>query len=123
MRPDGGGSGITTRVETSKLNQASNNLAELRGDTDNADRASQQDTLDAVAGLNRGAPGSGPGGGAFETAIGLFDMDTRWQQQVINLKGLLQSINEKIHETQGNYSRREEHESSAHHSAITRDFG
>ncbi|WP_327358669.1 hypothetical protein [Streptomyces sp. NBC_01304] len=119
VRPDGP-DGSTLRVDDAKLNEASNNLVELRGDTDKVDNTAHDDTLNAVSGLNRhGAPD----GGAWDTAHGLFEMDTRWAHQVGNLKGMLQSISEKIHDTRGNYTRREQHEQAKNDRSMMSDFG
>ncbi|MFC7303305.1 hypothetical protein ACFQVC_03635 [Streptomyces monticola] len=116
-------SGPTTRVDTDKLNTASNNLVELRGDTDNADRVSQEDTFDAIKYLNKHSFGTAPDDGSWATAGGLVELDTRWTQQVLNLKEMLQSISDKIHDTRGNYTRREDHERSQHDRGVMSDFG
>ncbi|WP_327353046.1 hypothetical protein [Streptomyces sp. NBC_01304] len=110
-------------MDDAKLNQASNNLVELRGDTDNADKVSQEDTFEAITGLNKNSLGSAPTEGAWLTAGGLSELDTRWGQQVINLKTMLQSISEKIHDTRGNYTRREDHERAQNDRSMMSDFG
>ncbi|WP_329121651.1 hypothetical protein [Streptomyces sp. NBC_01465] len=121
MREAEGGSG-TTKVDTVTLNRASNNLVELRGSTDSVDNAADSDTLAASTGLNRHGGGS-MGDGGWVTAGGLVTMDVRWGDQVINLKTMLQSISEKLHETRGNYTDREQQEQGEYYRQTVSDFG
>ncbi|GAA1349115.1 hypothetical protein [Streptomyces beijiangensis] len=121
MREAAGGSG-TTKVDTATLNQASNNLVELRGSTDSVDNTADDDTLAASSGLNKHGGGS-MGDGGWVSAGGLVTMDVRWGDQVINLKTLLQTISEKLHETRGNYTDREQQEKSEYYHHAVSDFG
>jgi hypothetical protein len=120
---DGGGGEGTTQVDTVTMDQASNNLVDLRGNTDTVDNVADDDSLAASRGLNKHSGGGPAEDGSWATAGALVTMDVRWGDQVINLKNMLQSISEKLHDTRGNYTAREEHERSEHYRAAQSDFG
>lgn len=118
----GGGAAGTTKVDTQRLDGAANALVELRGDTENADNAADEDTLSAVRGLNRHTAGGLAEAGSWATAGSLMTMDVRWGEQVMNLKRMLQDISDKLHTTTGHYTRTEQEERNRQ-TAISTPFG
>ncbi|GAA2485579.1 hypothetical protein GCM10010406_22210 [Streptomyces thermolineatus] len=118
----GGGAAGTTKADTARMNQASNALVELRGDTENVDNAADDDTQSAVRGLNKHTAGGMPDAGSWQTAGSLMTMDVRWGMQVANLKSMLQGISDKLHATTGQYTRAEQEE-RARMNAINSPFG
>jgi hypothetical protein len=118
----GGSAGGTAKVDTHRLDQAANALVELRGDTENVDNKADEDTLSAVTGLNKHTAPGMPEAGSWATAGSLVTMDVRWGSQVLNLKGMLQDISDKLHTTSGHYTRAEQEE-KARQAAINTPFG
>lgn len=118
----GGSASGTARVDTQRLDQAANALVELRGDTENADNAVDEDTMGAVRGLNKHTAPGLPEAGSWATAGSLMTMDVRWGSQVAHLKGMLQDISDKLRTTTGHYTRTEQEE-QARQRAIHTPFG
>ncbi|NEB06196.1 hypothetical protein G3I78_45280 [Streptomyces sp. SID13726] len=118
----GGAAGGGTNVETQRLDEAANALVELRGDTENVDNTADDDTLNAVRGLNKHTAGGMAEAGSWATAGSLMTMDVRWGSQVINLKTMLQDISDKLHTTTGHYTRTEQEE-RARQNSIGTPFG